>query len=52
MTVEVGSGTARLAALETLAFFVEYHGEVSPDGPEAFNALYEKLHRMQSESRH
>ncbi len=22
---------------ETLAFFVEYHGEVSPDGPEAFH---------------
>lgn len=34
---------------ETVAFFVEYHGAVSPDGPEHFHILREKLHRMQSE---
>jgi pimeloyl-ACP methyl ester carboxylesterase len=34
---------------EALAFFVEYHDAVSPDGPGAFLALYEKLHRMQSD---
>jgi pimeloyl-ACP methyl ester carboxylesterase len=34
---------------EALAFFVDYHGAVSPDGPEHFHVLYRKLHRMQSE---
>jgi pimeloyl-ACP methyl ester carboxylesterase len=34
---------------ETTAFFVEYHGHVSPDGPDSFPALAAKLHRMQSE---
>ena len=34
---------------EVLAFFDDYHGEVSPDGPGRFRQLYEKLHRMQSE---
>ena len=34
---------------ETTAFFVEYHGAVSPDGPDAFPALAAKLHRMQSQ---
>ena len=32
---------------ETTAFFIEYHGEVSPDGPDAFPTLAAKLHRMQ-----
>jgi pimeloyl-ACP methyl ester carboxylesterase len=31
---------------ETFAFFVAYHGEVSPDGPDHFHVLAEKLHRM------
>lgn len=34
---------------ETTAFFVEYHGEVSPDGPGAFHALAAKLDRMHRE---
>jgi pimeloyl-ACP methyl ester carboxylesterase len=34
---------------ETTALFVEYYGEVSPDGPDAFPALAAKLHRMHSE---
>jgi pimeloyl-ACP methyl ester carboxylesterase len=34
---------------ETLAFFVEFHGAVSPDGPGAFLALNEKLNRMHEE---
>jgi pimeloyl-ACP methyl ester carboxylesterase len=34
---------------ETTAFFIEYHGQVSPDGPDAFPALAAKLHRMQSQ---
>ena len=34
---------------ETTAFFVGYHGEVSPDGPDSFHALAAKLHRMHSE---
>ena len=34
---------------ETTAFFVAYHGAVSPDGPDAFPALAAKLHRMHSE---
>jgi pimeloyl-ACP methyl ester carboxylesterase len=34
---------------ETTAFFTAYHGEVSPDGPDAFPALAAKLHRMHSE---
>ena len=34
---------------ETTAFFIAYHGEVSPDGPEHFPVLAAKLHRMHSE---
>lgn len=34
---------------ETIAFFVDYHGAVSPDGPDHFRVLYQKLHRMQSD---
>ena len=34
---------------ETTAFFTEYHGQVSPDGPDAFPILAAKLHRMHSE---
>jgi pimeloyl-ACP methyl ester carboxylesterase len=34
---------------QTTASFIEYHGEVSPDGPDPFPALAAKLHRMQSE---
>jgi pimeloyl-ACP methyl ester carboxylesterase len=34
---------------DVLEFFTEYHGAVSPDGPDAFPALHAKLHRMQSE---
>jgi pimeloyl-ACP methyl ester carboxylesterase len=34
---------------EAMAFFVAWHGEVSPDGPGAFHALYEKLDRMHRE---
>jgi pimeloyl-ACP methyl ester carboxylesterase len=34
---------------ETTAFFTEYHGAVSPDGPDHFPVLAAKLHRMQSE---
>ena len=34
---------------ETTAFFVEYHGAVSPDGPEQFPIIAAKLHRMHSE---
>jgi pimeloyl-ACP methyl ester carboxylesterase len=34
---------------ETTAFFVAYHGAVSPDGPDAFPALAAKLHRMHSQ---
>ena len=34
---------------ETTAFFTAYHGQVSPDGPDAFPVLAAKLHRMQSE---
>jgi pimeloyl-ACP methyl ester carboxylesterase len=32
-----------------MAFFVDYHGAVSPDGADHFHVLYRKLHRMQSE---
>jgi pimeloyl-ACP methyl ester carboxylesterase len=34
---------------ETTAFFIDYHGAVSPDGPEQFPLFAEKLHRMHSE---
>jgi pimeloyl-ACP methyl ester carboxylesterase len=34
---------------ETTAFFVAYHGEVSPDGPGHFPVIAEKLYRMHSE---
>ncbi|HEV8651607.1 MAG TPA: alpha/beta hydrolase [Actinomycetes bacterium] len=34
---------------ETTAFFTEYHGAVSPDGPEHFPVIAAKLHRMHSE---
>lgn len=34
---------------ETTAFFVEFHGAVSPDGPTAFPALSKKLDRMHEE---
>lgn len=34
---------------EATAFFTDYHGEVSPDGPGYFPVLAEKLHRMHSE---
>ena len=33
---------------ETTAFFIAYHGAVSPDGPDAFPALAAKLYRMHS----
>jgi len=31
---------------DATAFFVEYYGEVSPDGPEHFPVVAAKLHRM------
>lgn len=34
---------------ESMAFFVDWHGEVSPDGPGSFRALYAKLDRMHRE---
>jgi pimeloyl-ACP methyl ester carboxylesterase len=34
---------------ETNAFFVDYYGAVSPDGPEHFPVVAEKLHRMHVE---
>jgi pimeloyl-ACP methyl ester carboxylesterase len=34
---------------ETTAFFVEYHGEVSPDGPDHFPVVKDKLDRMHRE---
>ena len=34
---------------ETTAFFVAYHGEVSPDGPGYFPVIADKLYRMHSE---
>lgn len=34
---------------ETTAFFIAYHGAVSPDGPDHFPVIAEKLHRMHSE---
>jgi pimeloyl-ACP methyl ester carboxylesterase len=34
---------------ESMAFFVEFHGAVSPDGPNAFPALNAKLDRMHEE---
>jgi pimeloyl-ACP methyl ester carboxylesterase len=34
---------------ESMAFFVEFHGAVSPDGPDAFPALATKLDRMHEE---
>ena len=34
---------------ETTAFFVDYYGAVSPDGPEHFPVVAEKLHRMHLE---
>lgn len=34
---------------EVVAWFTEYNGAVSPEGPDHFPALYAKLHRMQSE---
>jgi pimeloyl-ACP methyl ester carboxylesterase len=34
---------------EAMAFFVAYHGEVSPDGPGRFPALAARLRRMQAE---
>lgn len=34
---------------ESTAFFVEFHGAVSPDGPNAFPALNAKLDRMHEE---
>ena len=34
---------------ETTAFFVAYHGEVSPDGPGYFPVIAEKLYRMHTE---
>lgn len=34
---------------DTTAFFVEYHGAVSPDGPQHFPIFAEKLHRMHRE---
>ena len=33
---------------ETTAFFVDYHGAVSPDGPGYFTVIAEKLYRMHS----
>jgi pimeloyl-ACP methyl ester carboxylesterase len=33
---------------ETTEFFTEYHAEVSPDGPDHFLVLKDKLHAMQS----
>jgi len=32
-----------------MAFFIDFHGAVSPDGPEAFLALNAKLDRMHEE---
>lgn len=34
---------------ETMAFFTQFHGAVSPDGPGHFPVVAEKLHRMQSQ---
>jgi pimeloyl-ACP methyl ester carboxylesterase len=34
---------------DVVAWFTEYNGAVSPEGPDHFPALYAKLHRMQSE---
>jgi pimeloyl-ACP methyl ester carboxylesterase len=34
---------------EAMAFFVEFHGAVSPDGPGHFPVIADKLNRMQSE---
>ncbi|GAA1031926.1 alpha/beta hydrolase [Virgisporangium ochraceum] len=34
---------------DVVEWFTGYHGDVSPDGPDRFPALYAKLHRMQSE---
>jgi pimeloyl-ACP methyl ester carboxylesterase len=34
---------------ETTAFFVDYYGAVSPDGPEHFAVVADKLHRMHRE---
>jgi pimeloyl-ACP methyl ester carboxylesterase len=34
---------------ESMAFFVDFHGAVSPDGPNAFPALNTKLDRMHEE---
>jgi pimeloyl-ACP methyl ester carboxylesterase len=34
---------------EVIEWFTEYHGEVSPDGPDRYPHLYAKLRRMQSE---
>jgi hypothetical protein len=34
---------------ETTAFFVEFHGQVSPDGPGYLPVVAAKLHRMHSE---
>jgi pimeloyl-ACP methyl ester carboxylesterase len=34
---------------ESIAFFLEFHGAVSPDGPNAFLALNAKLDRMHEE---
>jgi pimeloyl-ACP methyl ester carboxylesterase len=34
---------------EAMAFFVEYHGQVSPHGPGYFPVLYDKLDRMHRE---
>jgi pimeloyl-ACP methyl ester carboxylesterase len=34
---------------ETTAFFVDYYGAVSPDGPDHFPVVAEKLHRMHLE---
>ena len=34
---------------ETTAFFADYYGAVSPDGPEHFPVIADKLHRMHSE---
>ena len=34
---------------EVYAFFVDYYGAVSPDGPEHFPVVHDKLHRMHLE---
>lgn len=34
---------------ETVEFFVQYHGEVSPDGPQHFGIVKDKLDRMHRE---